>query len=589
MRSLNLILTFTALTIISTSCHRKPVAQDSKLDQVGIYQTSDISLIEKGKLSREERTRATKEFFLALETNYVLWPYKEQLIEIRPETIRDECVSTEWNIEHPTYRSEFVDRLFSCIARFKDSHLTVGAKKSQSEILTFVAEIMPIDGRYYIAQNRPELIKYWEARYDQFSTTLEEDLKVGTEIVSINGIPVKQEIDRLRKYISASSDGSEQLWARWAVTRRDYSYPENNFLSVEVATKNGTKKLKLPWFYYPNSDLETDVLLGQKGFISAHDAFVTKTDNGFQVLDLAKPAGPSARFSIYSNEELEDVSNIYRDEKAKQVFLTYSRLKGKSTCYVKIHTFDLSNALDTKVYKSDRTNVTLGDVLNHITTSCLANSDSLQIDLRSNGGGNPYLASDIASLLLAADSNIVELFAYHASTSMWPAVSEWRTHAYEDANYNNDDVTREVYSKAFEEGALTTDWAVKKIISKELFQGEIKIITSPDCVSACDIFAMIFKNSGRATIIGQPTSGTGAGFQGSSGVSSKYTDRLNLFTVEIPNFLFNYPSLPNAGDNVKFDSSLIVENKPFAPDIPYELTLKDITENFADLKVLLNK
>ena len=78
--------------------------------------------------------------------------------------------------------------------------------------------------------------------------------------------------------------------------------------------------------------------------------------------------------------------------------------------------------------------------------------------------------------------------------------------------------------------------------SKEVggFHQKIVALTSPKCVSACDIMASLLSHSKRATLIGLPTNGTGAGartlhpFNG-----TVWKDDHKILAIKIPNFFIN--------------------------------------------------
>lgn len=572
---------------ISACTKSKPQVMNNG-NNSGLYKTSDIAFIENGRLSKEDRIQAAKDLFRSMEQSYVLWPYKEELIGESPAEIRDSCIATEAALVEASYRSDFVDRMLICIGRLKDSHLTLGSIINQSEVFTLVAQVQKIGNRFYIAQNRPQLIDYWQARYDQFGDSLQDDLKIGNEVLSVNGLPIQQEVDRLKKFNSGSSIGTVELWSTWAIFRRNYSFPTENFLSLEVIAGGKKKLVSIPWYYNPNENLETDVLLGQRGLISADDIFVTLVDGEQKAYDFSSASGPSPYKPLYSSTEVLNQEVYFKDEKTKKPFVTFARLKSpQDTCYLKIHTFSIPTK-NAKVYASDKSELSLTDLISKFKSQCTDNSTQIILDLRSNPGGNTNLATELASLLIDETTKVSFLESYITNKFMWPLIEGWRLDAYQDTNTTENDIIYNSFVSAIQSNAANTDWVLSELSPKPITSAKMKVLTSPDCISSCEIFTRLIRKTSRTTIIGEAQSGTGAGFLSSNTLNTTYSDRMNLFSIEIPNFLFSVtditglPSLP-------FDKRLIIENQPVQPDIPYSLTLKDITDNFADLKALLAK
>ena len=105
-------------------------------------------------------------------------------------------------------------------------------------------------------------------------------------------------------------------------------------------------------------------------------------------------------------------------------------------------------------------------------------------------------------------------------------------------------------------------------------------LTSPKCVSACDIMASLLSHSKRATLIGLPTNGTGAGartlhpFNG-----TVWKDDHKILAIKIPNFLFGYPyKIKDSPKVLSMISQYNLENRPTKPDTLYEPTLLDYLE-----------
>lgn len=114
------------------------------------------------------------------------------------------------------------------------------------------------------------------------------------------------------------------------------------------------------------------------------------------------------------------------------------------------------------------------------------------------------------------------------------------------------------------------------------FNQPIAVLTSPYCVSACEITAAHLKYAGRAVLIGQSTSGTGAGFYKDNEIDSTWkADAYDAFSVRIPNMLFGVARGPVDAPFLSFSDhqKWLMENRPVHPNISLMVTPEKYTES----------
>jgi len=117
------------------------------------------------------------------------------------------------------------------------------------------------------------------------------------------------------------------------------------------------------------------------------------------------------------------------------------------------------------------------------------------------------------------------------------------------------------------------------------FNNKVVALISPNCVSACDIQAILFKASRRVTLIGSETNGTGAGFLGDEAYPSEaWLDSNGIVALRIPNHLFGRPGetldmklYPDEAALFNLNS----ENRPEQADITYSPTVSDYIDRSA--------
>lgn len=570
------LIFLTAATVALSACHKAPSSSGDALPAgIGIYEPQDVSLIEKGRLSQKERVRATTSLFQALEDNYVLWKFNLKLKKVNPSKIAQDCITSERSISGTSYRSDFLDRLKVCLGDLNDSHLNITTSMKRSLLVSPIGELIEIDGKIIIASVRRELLAHAITNNPQL-TGIEQLLVPGSELLKIDNMQAANAIHSTEKYYSSSTPEARRAEAVSGFFNRSFAFPKKKTVLLDVLSAGKRKAIEIPWYYSSAADLESDVLLGELNIPDRRALNISSGQSGFWMGD-----------SIYQADELVNTERFFVDENQQEDFITFGFLKDNpQKCYMKVHTFSLNNK---KTYKTDRLPLDASMVMEQLLLRCEATGAELILDLNYNSGGDLMVASQLLGALLPETADAKVLRSFSTAQNIWDVANVYRIWTQEDETYR---LQYETLSKAILNGKPTTDWLVRSVgseISGVFSSGKLTVIVSPFCVSACDALVTGLKAARRGTLIGTPANGTGAGFLSVNRTSTLYIDANNLFRIDIPNQLFSVVVNDSDEPLMPFNESYIIEGKAAQPDIPYSLTLKDITDNFADLKKVLEK
>ena len=110
----------------------------------------------------------------------------------------------------------------------------------------------------------------------------------------------------------------------------------------------------------------------------------------------------------------------------------------------------------------------------------------------------------------------------------------------------------------------------------------VAVLIGPECVSACDGLALLLKSSGRVTMIGEPSNGTGAGLLGIAPYKPEpWRDNYGVLSLVLPNSLFGFPGkvgryvYPEDDAYIEFNA----ENRPTQPNVAFAGSLDDYLGN----------
>ena len=594
--------------LVLTSCSNQSSNQSGYISEnVSLYDPKTIlDFVKKNKISPEQVIQSIESMQNALKTSYIGYNIKKSLIGKSGDDIFKECKSDLTGLlkSKPDGLSsfEFYDQVLLCLAGFKDSHFGISKVLRSSYISSPVAEVKMVQNKFYILTNRPGLISKLEEIQKLPDGSLLEKLKIGTEVILIDGQSPKIEIDRLKKYISASADLTRQNEATSVLFSRNFAYPEKSEFSLTLKLADGsTADVILPWVQFNLSSipstLESRTLLSDRGIMKVLDLLPDSKLIGRKGADLSSPL-----FKQIEN------SHSYQNVDDEDVLLTgVVNLNDKNYCYLQLNSFNFEQDQEYGykiIEKIGETTspLSLENVLKNYLQSCQVSEAPLIFDLRNNGGGN----SKVAELIYAFFENDQIKSMYLAKSLLTEVGNNGYIGNYVDLIDGDSPSLDETLlfdsvKKAREGNQLVTDWILIKNnkLERKIYSGDVFVLISTNCVSACEGAANRFKISGRATILGEATSGTGFGFSSYGNAETKFRDPLNLFELGIMNHAFqaividddkNFKTIGDLkGSILPFDKIKLLENNPVTPDVVIQYTLNDMLSEYSDYIASLTK
>lgn len=587
-----------------TSCSNDTARNANYISEnVSFYDPKIIlDYVKKNKITPDQAISSIDALQKSFKNSYIGYNLKKSLINKSGDEIFNECKAQLSQNSEGLSSFEFYDYVLQCLAGFKDSHIYLSKTITPSFVSTGVSESKIINNKLYISRIRPALIKKIEELQKLPDGSLTEKLKVGTEILLIEGNSPQIEIEKLRKYISASSDLAFQNDATLYLFTRTFAYPIRTNISLTLRLNDSsTAEVVLPWVQVSNGSyqgsIESRTLLSDRGIIKSSEM---NPDNKF-----VSSKGADLSLPLFKN-----INNLhtYQDSNENDALLTgVISLQNKNYCYMQLNTFDIDSdaEFDYKIFElinEKKTPMSLPEVLKNYLQSCEASKTPFIFDLRNNPGGNMRLAELIYAMfetdgkktIYSARSNLSAIGNFSVIGNSLNYIDS------EDASLENL-LNFQSMKEALDSNSPTTSWILTKKLKLQrgLFNGDVFVLTSPDCVSACEGTANRFKKSGRAKIIGDSTNGTGFGFWSYDKGKTIFRDPLNLFEVEVPNHAFQTAIVENDSefkimDEVKgalmsFDKMSVLENNPVTPDIEIKYSLNDLMGDYPDYIESLSK
>lgn len=531
--------------------------------------------------TQADRLQILTELFHSVELDYSLLEMKANRFRLDLADMKRQALAEETAIADTSDEGEqaaanlrFLDRAKKIVATFQDTHFRLrGRVRPGAVLLPF--KIAKAEGKYIVSARYTKLMAFLALTEPAFS-----EVELGQEVVSIDGMPVEQAKTALAAYISASSEGARELDAVAALTFRSFAYPEQAYSIVGLRAKNGSiTKLKVPWSYGMPSRGDLNRYLKDRGFF--------RFDELQLAWDEEKKEWKAKGITLDNEEAFRGLPPLAQEEKFfdgyKETVVKTGYLinGGKAYAVLQINSFHEKEVVSAKDEK-----LKFLSVLRKFIKKAERAGTSLILDLRVNGGGNSSYPSALLSMLApkgsiyAGPTGSFRMTRYaqaiidqHLDREMIPEVLKGLTEEemrklFADAVRNKD-----AYTAAYSTGDIQTDPEVGG------FSQKVVALISPECVSACDMTAILLKHSGRAVLIGSPTNGTGAGFMSNSSLNSEWMDSYKVLWTNVPNFLFGFPGgKPGEFTFPGQAEALNSENKPVAPDVAYESTSQDLLQ-----------
>lgn len=374
--------------------------------------------------------------------------------------------SLKTTITTPLKPAEFYRKLAPVIADIKEGHLRLvpPEKRMTRKELKKLENQKGLLGRMnYVIDNDRIFVK---DNADKF-----ENIKVGTEILKIKDIPVKNYIDDYKKFVN--SDGENTTFQKYSMARRwpVFFTIENGILdSVKIETRFNNE---IKEFYIHRETISKEEKKEEKKKIA-----VIKKDN---------------------TQKNRDYNPVIRAYNRDLQFLA----EDSSIAYMKIKTF--SGTKSAKFYKES-----FRKIKNN-------KSQYLILDVRDNLGGSLSEINNLYSYLAFENFKFINDIEVTGRSSMF------------HANYFNEfsDVMKPVAAIGYPVYAIGTYFSSKKngdkiylrnnnIFSirkpnKTAFQGKIYVLMNGSSFSASSIISSKLKGDRRAVLVGEETGGANDG------------------------------------------------------------------------------
>ncbi|MGZ3787169.1 MAG: S41 family peptidase [Bacteriovorax sp.] len=554
---------------------------------------------------KDDRLMILNDFLKTVELEYSLLPLKAKRIGLDFNKLKEDAIAAESASEsivattadrsdeearnrisflQAKSNMEFMDRMQILVAKFQDTHFSIQEKIARPLVYTGL-RLFRIEGKIVVGS----IEKKFMGMASKLSGTDFSRIGIGEEVIAINGQPVEDRINELKKYIGASSDEFADSQAVRALTIRNFKYDESN--SITITFKNAGV-FKLPLFANNATDATPRL-----DAITYFNKFNIPSDSATIGLSFDKSTklwnDSALSFEGYSTRKLhlnlKGLTEMLKadgapDDGTPALRTGYYINKGKSYGVLQILTFMAKNV---KVGDSQMSFI---DGIRSFIAELKDNQLPLILDLRVNGGGNGNLPAQVLSVLAEEGAIYPGATSGFRMTSYMRQVEEPSFHQEvvgEDLSFGlSQDERKDLFQKTIDEKRDYTPMFAAEVIpfdSQKIkgFNNKIVALVTADCVSACDKMSFLLKSSKRATIIGTHSNGTGAGFLSTNELNTKWEDRLRVFETQVPNYLFGVPG--DTIDQTVFDENSVEkmcsENRPTMADVPYAPTMVDLARN----------
>ncbi|MEA9355906.1 S41 family peptidase [Bacteriovorax sp. PP10] len=548
-------------------------------------------------LNKEDRLLVLKDLLKTVELQYALLPLKKQLIGLNYEKLKADAIAAEEasddilldtkdrkNSElrdrvaflQASSNMDFIDRMTVLIAQFKDTHFGIYDKIARPFIYTGL-RFYRIDGKIVVSQLETKFL----GMASKLSGADLSTIKIGDEVISIDGVPVEDKIKELKPYISGSSDDFIDSEAIRSLTLRNVKYEKKNFIRV-VFKNAGT--IKLPIF--SNSTMSDTPRLDAITFLNKFEIPSDTSSIGITFdQTLKKWTDSDMSFIGYRASKiaknLKDLKEYVSDSGSAAIRTGYFINKGKTYAVLQVLTFSAPKV------KNGENALAFIDALRNFVLEVKESEVPLILDLRVNNGGNGSYPSKLMSMLIAdtkaefaSSTEALRMTQYIRQINEGYLVQ--RVAAEDENEGMTIDMMKDLIDTALDNNDEYTPMHVMAGTMKADpkvggFPNKIVTLVSPDCISACDKTAFLIQSTKRSPIIGSHSNGTGAGFTSSNELNTQWSDRLNMFSATVPNYLFGRPGALGTlvfGENSVLE--MCSENKPTPADIQYKATALDL-------------
>jgi hypothetical protein len=433
-----------------------------------------------------------------------------------------------------------------CVSRFEDGHLKASIKNVTNVILPF-SIIESVDGRIFV-----DVVQRYELCFDNF------DLKVGDEILTINGESPQEFSQRYSKYISSSSVNAKRTFSFDSISHLTFDFPDSPKLSIKYLRNGEEKTTEINYEFVSNSSNPEVRSLKEKGYRQC-DFYNSKSDTE----------------GYFNSDPMYIPSWSFKNEKGKTVaWFTRNTETDVNSCYFKFKNFSDING-KVRNDNGEESPMNLFSWLGFSVKRCDSEGKPLIIDVRNNTGGSYYgLAKFLGTIIDVKGSEFPHLyFTEKEFENSGDTENPYRSidfflsaNSFEISNFN-----RVLYS--------LTD---RIRLNDYSYQNKIILLTGPDCYSSCDITSLFLRQRENTIVIGQSSQGAYNGISNMD-VNKYKNDNFTYYDFKTNIATFHYFEEPN-NESIKYgrcveglDFCLIpLEGHQIEVDIPYATSEEDL-------------
>ncbi len=539
-------------------------------------------------LTMELRVQALSELQRAMKTRYIgMESKKARKIDINE--LFEQAILAEKEIQDASLTGKFADQIWAennlnffdraklLVAQFQDGHMESYPPMSRT-LVTLGIKVQLVGTEVIVVDIDPRLMSFNAKTADSNSF---KSLHIGAKLKSVDGKNPLELSHEYAKFESASSDRARLLNGASAIANRSFSYPQKSYSEIEFSITekdNGKEKetsitLDMPWFHLTAARMEAAIHFQRYHIlplrIIKNNYNAEKNETQFEQRSLSAMVNDSSKLKA-------DVYAEWLTDADGDLVFSWGLASAGNTSFVVL---SLGTFLDdTVLYKNaESTNTKLGDVFEKYLKEIVKLKKPIVLDLRNNYGGSLAFAKVFLSYFIREQDMDPKIFLRYRLSANMLSQTIALTDGISSANKRHNSFessgveVREFLKKSLDEqgnrlGNYSKPYFPKKILTDTdvSFAGDLVVLTSAKCVSACEMAASYLQYSGRASVIGEPTHGTGFGFIN----GGKFVDTNGVLALLIPDLEFGF----------KTDREQS-ENDPLIPGITYEPTLKDYTEN----------
>lgn len=494
-------------------------------------------------LTEQQKLNDFHQLLSLVEAQYGPKLYKKDQLGLDLPTLTKEY---EELIKKTTTNGEFYYMMVRFVAEFKDGHFSVIVPSSKVSTLGFSVDL--IDGKVLIEEVNPLLLPSF-------------DFERGDEIVTFNGLPVMEEVNRLKPFVSNGNESTITRVAAISVpTRRAARLPSPSGI-VELGIRHGTtdniETIRVKWFELGESLDEQDGFWKLKNFRFPIETNYSEISSRDLMGEIATPDLKTFRCSGATRTAIPDGAVIL----TKEPFVSYYHPTPKGNIgYLRIphYSFEANGVeLNENVFSQ----------YVYVINQLEKNTVGLVIDQDHNCGGSVELVEKMASLFIPKVFPGLE-FQLLANKTEYLEFRSWLEATPENtfARQGTEEALSSILGSWKKGEYLTPKTTLhgSVMIHPHVFQYTKPIVLLADEMSGSggDAFPGLMQGHGRAKVIGTRTMGLGG------------------HVVQVP-------GLYNSGLSLRMTKSLFyrpdgspIENNGVNPDVVYSPGREDFVNQY---------